>query len=400
MTKLADTIGTRLRAARESKGMSIEDAAFETRIHAPYLRGLENDDYSGFASAIYAKSFLSLYSRYLGVDADEALRFFEGGNDTRLSGGAILPTLSSAVSSPAKPISRDARPVKARGESPGFAPVFLGLVVLALVVGIPVLWFLGKDAESINDVTSKAKSIAEATRLEIPKTAGTEPPVAPADSQPQAEPATSPVVAQAPVVPDTAAPVEDSGPRSVAADWVLDSTTPQKPAEAPAAPDAGKLAAVVTSPNPGIAQAPLRAVPSDFNSNSITPPSVPVASPVESDSLSTTDSVPSDSPSTTAADSPPVAASPLRPNSVETEAPAAEPAPTKPAGSQSGGPSKPVASVATPVALRATPLIAVPIATPTDPADGAETSAEPKPEEDPEEPPFVDPRNRFPRPLE
>jgi cytoskeletal protein RodZ len=398
MTKLADTIGTRLRAARESKGMTIEDAAFETRIHAPYLRGLENDDYSGFASATYAKSFLSLYSRYLGVDAGEALRFFEGGNDVRLSGGAILPTLSSSVSPSAKPIARDVRAVKVRTESPGLAPVLLGLVVLALIVGIPVLWFLGKDAESITDVTSKAKSIAEATRQEISTSAGTE---TPAEPPPLIEPTAVPEVAQAPAAVDTAAPVEDSGPKSVAADWVLDSSTPRQPAS----PDTGRLAAVVTSPAPGVAQAPLRAVPSD--SNSITPPSVPVASPVESDSLSAPDPAPIDSPSTPpAADSPPVAALPLQASPAEAGGPPGStkpadrtPAPPKPAGT----PSKPVAANAAPAPsapLRATPLIAVPIAAPAESADATEATAEPKPEEDPEAPPFVDPRNRFPRPLE
>ncbi|MCP5551604.1 MAG: helix-turn-helix domain-containing protein [Akkermansiaceae bacterium] len=54
---MAETIGVRLRNARRAKGQSIEDVSHATRIHANYIRGLEHDDYSGFASTTYAKSF-------------------------------------------------------------------------------------------------------------------------------------------------------------------------------------------------------------------------------------------------------------------------------------------------------------------------------------------------------
>ena len=64
---MAKTIGERLREAREQKSLSIEDVAHATRIHANTLRGLEDDDYSGFASTTYAKSFLNLYARHLEI---------------------------------------------------------------------------------------------------------------------------------------------------------------------------------------------------------------------------------------------------------------------------------------------------------------------------------------------
>lgn len=409
MTKMADTIGSRLRAARESKGMSIEDAAFDTRIHAPYLRGLENDDYSSFASATYAKSFLSLYSRYLGVDADEALQFFEASNGIRLSGTAILPTLSSAVSTPAKPIAREGRTVQAKSNSPGFAPILLGFVVLALILGIPLLWYLGKDAESIDDVTSKAKAIAEATRQETTTGAVTaEPSAASADTVVPTE------IAEAPAAPKTDAGTEESGTRSVAADWVLDASTPRKSAspavaspEKPAAPATDQLAAVVSPAAPSslqsLAPAPLRAVPSDPDS-----PVTPPTSPEASDTLSSPGTAPIDTPATTT-DAPPVAmplplqASPGAPGT-EPEKPTAEgptvaakPAETPKAGATKAA-AKPETPAPAPTVLRATPLIAVPIEIPTEPGDGNAT--EPMPDEDPEEPPFVDPKNRFPRPVE
>lgn len=65
------TIGQTLRAAREAKGLTLLDVAHETRIPANRIMQLEGDNFAGFGSMAYAKSFLKSYSRYLGVDARE-----------------------------------------------------------------------------------------------------------------------------------------------------------------------------------------------------------------------------------------------------------------------------------------------------------------------------------------
>ncbi len=70
---MVTTLGQRLRAAREKRGLSLEDAAHFTRIPAVRLRNLETDNYASFGSMTYARSFLKLYSRYLSVDASEIL---------------------------------------------------------------------------------------------------------------------------------------------------------------------------------------------------------------------------------------------------------------------------------------------------------------------------------------
>lgn len=65
------TIGQTLRAAREARGLTLQDVAHETRIPATRILQLEGDNFAGFGSMAYAKSFLKSYSRYLGVDARE-----------------------------------------------------------------------------------------------------------------------------------------------------------------------------------------------------------------------------------------------------------------------------------------------------------------------------------------
>lgn len=67
------TFGQMLSAAREKRGLSIEDAAHETRIPAQRLRYLESDNFAAFGSMTYARSFIRQYSDFLGVDATATL---------------------------------------------------------------------------------------------------------------------------------------------------------------------------------------------------------------------------------------------------------------------------------------------------------------------------------------
>ncbi|MGV3660756.1 MAG: helix-turn-helix domain-containing protein [Prosthecobacter sp.] len=67
------TFGQMLTAAREKRGLSIDDAAHETRIPAQRLRLLESDNIAGFGSMTYARAFIRDYSEFLELSADEFL---------------------------------------------------------------------------------------------------------------------------------------------------------------------------------------------------------------------------------------------------------------------------------------------------------------------------------------
>ena len=60
--------GKHLQKARTDRGLSIEQAAAGVRIRSTFLRALESSDLTKFPNAAYAKSFLLMYARYLGVD--------------------------------------------------------------------------------------------------------------------------------------------------------------------------------------------------------------------------------------------------------------------------------------------------------------------------------------------
>jgi transcriptional regulator with XRE-family HTH domain len=72
-------IGQTLKAAREQRGLSLLDAAHQTRIPVARLHLLEQDNYAAFGSMTYARSFLRRYSQFLGVDATTILHDLPGG---------------------------------------------------------------------------------------------------------------------------------------------------------------------------------------------------------------------------------------------------------------------------------------------------------------------------------
>ena len=73
-------IGEELKKARQRRALSLEDVARKTHIPLATLKGLEEGDYSNSTSSAYTKSFLSQYSDFLRIDADEVVENFNTGN--------------------------------------------------------------------------------------------------------------------------------------------------------------------------------------------------------------------------------------------------------------------------------------------------------------------------------
>ena len=71
---MAETLGEKLRAARESRGISISEVAEQTRIAPMYIECIENDNYKPLPGGIFNKGFVKSYARFIGVDEHEALQ--------------------------------------------------------------------------------------------------------------------------------------------------------------------------------------------------------------------------------------------------------------------------------------------------------------------------------------
>lgn len=69
-------LGERLRTARESQGISLAQAAAETRILQRYLVALEDCDYVHLPGDVYARGFIRNYANYLGISPDELIELY------------------------------------------------------------------------------------------------------------------------------------------------------------------------------------------------------------------------------------------------------------------------------------------------------------------------------------
>ncbi len=88
--ELRHELGARLKAARERRGLSIDEASSRLRIRKDYLLALEDADWSRLPEEVYAIGFLRQYARFLGEDVDKAVAELKSG-DYRLTKPFTMP---------------------------------------------------------------------------------------------------------------------------------------------------------------------------------------------------------------------------------------------------------------------------------------------------------------------
>ncbi len=73
-----ESIGEKLKAARNNKKLSLKDVAKETNIAWGYIEALEEEDFDRFPGETYVVGFLKSYSEYLKLDSDEMIHLYRG----------------------------------------------------------------------------------------------------------------------------------------------------------------------------------------------------------------------------------------------------------------------------------------------------------------------------------
>lgn len=63
------TIGQKLEAARQSKGVTISEAGQATKIMSKYIEAMEADNFGELSAPVYVKGFIRMYAQYLGLDS-------------------------------------------------------------------------------------------------------------------------------------------------------------------------------------------------------------------------------------------------------------------------------------------------------------------------------------------
>jgi cytoskeleton protein RodZ len=124
MSEASETLGQRLKAERERKGLSAQKAADELHLDGWVIDALESGDYVKIGPSFYGKGHLKRYAGLLGLPAAEILEAYDA--------------QSSVPVSPAQPASMRMRTSAPAGELPWIQ--IAGFVVVAAVIG-GVLWW-------------------------------------------------------------------------------------------------------------------------------------------------------------------------------------------------------------------------------------------------------------------
>lgn len=134
---IKDDLYTELRAAREARGMTLEDIAQSTLINVDFLMAIEAGN-TEILPAAYVRAFLRAYATSVGMDPAYVMRRFEGKS-------------SEAASAPPPPPATT-RPVPAE-EKTDEAPPFLSRpgvktwgVVLSVLLGVALIIYLTQPA--------------------------------------------------------------------------------------------------------------------------------------------------------------------------------------------------------------------------------------------------------------
>ena len=127
--------GKLLQKARTDRGLSIEQAA-AVRIRSTFLRSLEAGDLTKFPNAAYAKSFLLMYGRYLGVDVKSIAVQIDTTTQMKVEGYQYLTNRAAGQPKPKADPELTFSAAPAPKSSSSWLPliVLAGTLVLALIV--------------------------------------------------------------------------------------------------------------------------------------------------------------------------------------------------------------------------------------------------------------------------
>lgn len=152
-----EELGAALRAEREQRGLSIEDAANHLKIGARLLRALEAGDTSSLPHLAYTKGFIRSYSAYVGLSSEEV--------------GAALATLEANSEEAAAQHSGPAEIYLAPRRN--LKPFFMALLLILLGIGFYVAWQQG----ALEFLSSQTRRMAQPAPMQRPDTAENPSPV-------------------------------------------------------------------------------------------------------------------------------------------------------------------------------------------------------------------------------
>jgi cytoskeletal protein RodZ len=164
----ANPIGERLKAAREAKGLSLDDVANRTRVPIRHLQHIEAGEWDALPAPTYSVGFARSYANVVGLNGSEI-------------GAQLREQLGGSQSRPA--VAAYYEPADPARVPPKSLAIVAGIIAVLLAVGYMV-WRSG----SVDDTAVEAADVAAAVDQPIvqpqPRAAAPPPAAAPAATGP------------------------------------------------------------------------------------------------------------------------------------------------------------------------------------------------------------------------
>ncbi|MCY7338925.1 MAG: DUF4115 domain-containing protein, partial [Sphingomonas bacterium] len=135
-----ESVGQRLRAAREAKGMSIEDVAASTRIPTRHLLSLEESEWDKLPAPTYSVGFAKNNAAAVGLDKAEI------SDQLRGEMGSVLPAHYTTAPENFEPLDSDRSMPKG---------IVFGAIAAVIAIVLLLSWLSNRELKS-DDATSIA----------------------------------------------------------------------------------------------------------------------------------------------------------------------------------------------------------------------------------------------------
>ncbi|WP_347860570.1 helix-turn-helix domain-containing protein [Salimicrobium sp. PL1-032A] len=160
-------LGTRLKEARDTKEMSLEEVQAATKIQKRYLQAIEENDFDALPGKFYTRAFIREYASTVGLNPEEVMEEYR----------SELPSMEEETTIPytgVQTTTRDSSDQKKPGKS---SKVFPAIITVALICVIAfVIYFftqqLSTPSETGADVEEPQDEVVISGGEDTPKAEG------------------------------------------------------------------------------------------------------------------------------------------------------------------------------------------------------------------------------------
>lgn len=183
-------IGAKLREARESKGMTLEDVQQRTKIQKRYLKAIEENNHSVMPGEFYTRAFIKEYAQTVGLNPDEVLEPKQQQQEATAAAPVQEESEAPSRQERSRVRENDRPPRKERKGIPYLSSIIIGLIVLAAIIVVVFIYAGGSNDNNDTNSANQQQNEDQVTSPESDQSAeqesGTDTADQSADSEEQA----------------------------------------------------------------------------------------------------------------------------------------------------------------------------------------------------------------------